>query len=108
MLDGDKIKKVTFETTSTSIMLLPANATDELNNVYTYYFTRFDGKNNIWSQVAYIGDGNVYPSGELYPLNSNSPEFVADFEVYSLRLPPFSDHGSAFLRWNLPCPSSVL
>ena len=25
-----------------------------------------------------------------------------------LRLPPFSDHGSAFLRWNLPCPSSVL
>jgi len=26
----------------------------------------------------------------------------------TLRLPPFSDHGSAFLRWNLPCPSSVL
>ena len=25
-----------------------------------------------------------------------------------MRLPPFSDHGSAFLRWNLPCPSSVL
>ncbi len=25
-----------------------------------------------------------------------------------MRLPPFFDHGSAFLRWNLPCPSSVL
>ena len=25
-----------------------------------------------------------------------------------LRLPPFFDHGSAFLRWNLPCPCSVL
>ena len=100
VLDGDKIKKVTFETTSTSIMLLPANATDELNNVYTYYFTRFDGKNNIWSQVAYIGDGNVYPSGELYPLNYNSPEFVADFEVYSHQDLGYINYGSGTI--NIP------
>jgi len=25
-----------------------------------------------------------------------------------MRLLPFFDHGSAFLRWNLLCPSSVL
>ena len=31
-----------------------------------------------------------------------------DWEAFEMRLPPFSDHGSAFLRWNLPCPSSVL
>ena len=81
-------------------MLLPANATDELNNVYTYYFTRFDGKNNIWSQVAYIGDGNVYPSGELYPLNYNSPEFVADFEVYSHQDLGYINYGSGTI--NIP------
>lgn len=83
VLDKDKAKQINFELTSTSIVLLPANATDDQNNVYTYYFTRFDGKNNIWPQVAYIGDGNVYPSGELYALNANTPEFVTDFEVYS-------------------------
>jgi hypothetical protein len=83
VFDGGKIKEVIFETTNTSILLLPANATDEQNNVYTYYFTRFDGKNNTWPQVAYIGDGNVYPSGELYALNSKTPEFVTDFEIYS-------------------------
>jgi hypothetical protein len=100
VLDRDKTKQFTFETTSTSIMLLPANATDELNNVYTYYFTRFDGKNNIWPQVAYIGDGNVYPSGELYALNSNSPEFVADFEVYSHQDLEYINYGSGTI--NIP------
>ncbi len=33
---------------------------------------------------------------------------TGNIEAVKLRLPPFSDHGSAFLRWSLPCPSSVL
>ena len=32
----------------------------------------------------------------------------ADAQVIVCAYPPFFDHGSAFLRWNLPCPSSVL
>ena len=70
------------------------NATDEVGWTPLHHAIIFNEKNQMKIVELLIDKG----------ADVNATDEVGR----TVRLPPFSDHGSAFLRWNLPCPSSVL
>ena len=63
--------------------------------------------------IAKAPDISIHDAAKIGNIEAIKQHIGAGTEVNAknkggMRLPPFFDHGSAFLRWNLPCPCSVL
>jgi hypothetical protein len=97
-------------TTIAAVLVVGCGSEPNYSGNYTLTLLELDG--------GTVGQGKLTLSVELKPDGSfiaTPPDNMRDKAIGSwkvegglLRLPPFFDHGSAFLRWNLPCPSSVL